>query len=201
MTPKSTKYFRYYTYIEPVLRNPIIKTYGYSIFTIIMTIVFIIFAIKPTLETILVLQKRLTNQQEIISKLDKVIESLQTAQNNYRKIDENTMSKIKTAVPDNPDLPNLIRSLENTTLQTQASISALQFQPVVIGKSSSGETSSLQEISFTFNVEGSYDNLKLILQNLKNNIRIVTIENLSFNRVEGGKSLLMSISGKAYYLK
>lgn len=201
MIPKSTKYFRYYTYIEPVLKSPIIKTYGYAIFTIVMTIVFIIFAIKPTLETILVLQKKLTSQQEIVSKLDEVIKSLQTAQDNYRKIDDNILLKVNAAVPDNPDLTNLIRSLENTTAQTEASISALQFQPVVIDQNSPKENYTLQELAFTFNVEGSYDNLKLILQNLKSNIRLVTIDNLSFNKVQGGKTLLMSVTGKAYYLK
>ena len=201
MIPKSTKYFRYYTYIEPVLKSPIIKTYGYAIFTIVMTIVFIIFAIKPTLETILVLQKKLTSQQEIVSKLDEVIESLQTAQDNYRKIDDNILLKVNVAVPDNPDLTNLIRSLENTTAQTEASISALQFQPVVIDQNNPKENYTLQELAFTFNVEGSYDNLKLILQNLKSNIRLVTIDNLSFNKVQGGKTLLMSVTGKAYYLK
>ena len=43
--------FRYYTYIQPILRSPIIKSYGLHILTIFTMIIFIIFAIKPTAET------------------------------------------------------------------------------------------------------------------------------------------------------
>lgn len=201
MTPGSTKYFRYYTYIEPVIKNPIIKTYGYAIFTIIMTTVFIVFAIKPTLETIAVLQKNLSTQTSVLARLDKKIEDLKTAQTNYLNIDPNLKSKTQTAVPENASLPNLIRSLEAVTLNSQASISALQFQPIEIIAATSSGNFTIRDISFTFNVEGSYSTLKDILQKLKDNPRIITITNLSFNKVQGGNTLLMSVTGNAYYLK
>lgn len=199
--PRSTKYFRYYTYIEPVIKNPIIKTYGYAIFTIAMTTVFIVFAIKPTLETIAVLQKKQENQAQVLSKIDKKIADLQTAQKNYINIDSNSKSKIQNLVPDQTSLPALISSLEGATLGTEATISALQFQPIVIEKPKTDENLSLKEIPFTFNIEGSYATLKQILKSLKENSRIITISNLSFNKVTGGKTLLMSVTGKAYYLK
>lgn len=201
MTSRSTKYFRYYTYIEPIIKNPIIKTYGYAIFTIIMTIVFILFAIKPTLQTIVLLQKELENQLNALSKIDKKIEDLQIAQKNYLSLDEELKSKIEMSVPDNPSLPSLIRSLEGTTLGTEASISALQFQPIVIEEKKTSENYTIQEISFTFNIEGTYDTLKKILNNLRNDTRVVTIDNLSFNKVEGGRTILLSVTGKVYYLR
>lgn len=200
MTAKSTKYFRYYTYIEPVIKNPIIKTYGYSIFTIIMTSVFILFAIKPTFETIVLLQKKLTTQKDTIQKLDKKISDLEAAQINYNNIDLSVKSSIASSVPLNPELAKLIRNLENTTGETTATISALQFQPLSIEKQTAAEK-KLQEISFTFNIEGSYPGLKQVLQKLYNSSRLFTIENLSFNKVTSGNILLMNITGKAYYLK
>lgn len=200
MISKSTKYFRYYTYIEPLIRNPLIKTYGYAIFTIVMTAVFILFAIKPTLETIAVLQKKLTTQKEILKKLDKKIGDLGVAQTNYKNIDPDIKSKVVSSVPSNADLANLIRSLENTTRDTTASISALQFQPLVIDRKET-PSNELQEISFTFNIEGSYDTIKAVLQNLYGSARLFTIDNLSFNKVATGNILLMNITGKAYFLK
>lgn len=199
MIPKSTKYFRYYTYIEPAIKNPIIKTYGYAIFTIVMTGVFILFAIKPTLETIVVLQKKQTTQKETLQKLDKKISDLQTAQTNYENLESAVKSSVTSAIPTNPDLANLIKALENTTRETTASISALQFQPLSIDKKE-GEN-KLQEISFTFNVEGSYPTLKQVLQNFYDSSRLFTIENLGFNKVATGSILLMNITGKAYFLK
>mgnify|MGYP001562413985 FL=1 len=200
MTPKSTKYFRYYTYIEPIIKNPLIKTYGYAIFTMVMTAIFILFAIKPTLETIVVLQKKLTTQKETLKKIDKKISDLGTAQTNYKNINPDSKSKVILSVPANADLANLIRNLESTTLGTTASISALQFQPLVINRKEEF-SNKLQEISFTFNIEGSYDTLKSVLQNLYGSTRLFTVESLSFNKVATGNILLMNITGKAYFIK
>ena len=200
MTPKSTKYFRYYTYIEPIIRNPLIKTYGYAIFTLVMTAIFILFAIKPTLETIAVLQKKLTTQKETLKKLDKKIADLGVAQTNYKNIDPDIKSKVVLSVPSNAELASLIRNLENTTIGTTASISALQFQPLVINRKEN-PSNELQEISFTFNIEGSYDTIKAVLQNLYASARLFTIDNLSFNKVAAGNILLMNITGKAYFLR
>lgn len=200
MTSKSTKYFRYYTYIEPVIKSPFIKTYGYAIFTLIMTAVFILFAIKPTLETIAVLQKKQTTLSETLQKINKKIDDLGTAQKSYNNIAPDTKSRVSLSVPSGPELTSLIKNLEATTLNTTASISALQFQPVSINKKSETNKNTLKEIAFTFNIEGSYDNLKQVLQNLYSSTRLITVENLSFNKVTSGNILLMTITGKAYYL-
>jgi len=198
MTTRSSKYFRYYTYIEPVVKNPLIKTYGYAIFTIVMTIIFIFFAIKPTLETIVVLQKKAAVQKETLDKLNQKIETLGVAQKNYNSIDSALKSKIANFVPAKPEIADLINTLEGSVQNTTASISALQFQPVVLDNKPS--TNKLEALSFTFNVEGSYESIKQVLQNLYSGARLLTIESLSFNKVASG-SLLMTISGKAYYLK
>lgn len=199
MTVKSTKYYRYFTYIEPVIKNPIIKTYGYTIFTIIMTGIFILFAIKPTLETIILLQKKLTVQQDSLKKIDKKITDTETAQTNYKNIAPDIKSTIVSYVPSNPDLANLIKSLESSTSETDATISALQFQPISIDKKT--DSNELKEITFTFNIEGSYDTLKNVLQNIYTGGRLITIDKLILNKVASGNILLMNISGKAYFTK
>ncbi|OGE14864.1 hypothetical protein A3F00_03600 [Candidatus Daviesbacteria bacterium RIFCSPHIGHO2_12_FULL_37_11] len=199
MTVKSTKYYRYYTYIEPVIKNPILKTYGYAIFTIVMIGVFMLFAIKPTLETIVLLQKKLTIQQDSLKKIDKKITDLDAAQTNYNKISSDTKSAIVSSLPSNADLANLIKSIELTTKDTDATISALQFQPISIDKKPG--SNELKEITFTFNIEGSYGTLKTVLQNIYNGTRLIIIDKLSFNKVSSGNVLLMNVSGKAYYVK
>lgn len=157
------------------------------------------FAIKPTLETISVLQKELTLQRETLVKITKKSEDLSLARKNYQQINQNTKLKIQTAIPKNIDLSKLIKSLEETTLTSQASISALQFQPIIIEKSNN--YASLKEIDFTFNIEGSFETLKDILKNLSNTERSITLDNVSLNKIEGSNTLLMSVSGKGYYLQ
>lgn len=196
---QQNKGIRYFTYIEPVLRAPIIKTYGPLIFTILALIIFIIFAIKPTLETIAVLQKELTLQKETLEKITKKEEDLSQARKNYQQIDQNTKQYIQTSIPKNADLATLIKSLEEAALSTEASISALQFQPITIEKQ--GENNKLKEIGFTFNAEGSFETITKVLNNLSNTKRSISLDNVSLSKTEGSSSLLMSLSGKGYYLQ
>lgn len=195
--PKKTA--RYFTYIEPVLKAPIVKTYGPLIFTILALIIFIIFAIKPTLETIAVLQKELSLQQETLQKITQKSENLSLARKNYQLIDQNTKLKIQAAIPSNPNLATLTKSLEDTAGVTEASISALQVQPFTMEKQAMGVT--LQEISFTVNTQGSFNTLKKVLEDLYDSERTISWNNIGFSKIEGSNSLLMSLSGKSYYIK
>ncbi len=196
-----TKYtFRYFTYIEPVLRSPIIKTYGTTIFTIIALIIFIFFAIKPTIETILVLQKKLENSQQVYKKITDKSESLTQARKNYQNLTPDTKTKISSAVPNKVDLKTVIQSLEATALLNQASISAIQVQPLTIDVETT-KNKSLSEISFTINIEGDYDNLLSFIRQLRATNRLITIESLALNKNQDNKAILLSINGKAYYLK
>lgn len=196
---QNRRYFRYFTYIQPALRSPIIRTYGYAIFTIIMTSIFIIFAIKPTVETIVVLQKQQADQTFTLKALTQKTQDLAQARLNFQAIPDDKKIELQTTLPKSLAIANLIQSLEQSALANQASISALQFQPISIDITSN--TQQLQEIPFTFNIEGSYDTLKTVLSSLNNNTRIINITGLIFNRVEGGNTILMSVEGKAFYTK
>lgn len=200
MIPQSTKRFRYFTYIEPVLKTPLIRTYGSVIFTIVALIVFILFAIKPTVQTIVVLQKTQENQKEVLQKIGKKSQDLSLAQNNFKSIDEVTKEKIKTAIPTSLQLGTLISSLENSTQNTTASVSAIQFQPISVDTAINPDP-KIQEIEFTLNIQGNYGALKTVLDNLRASSRVLIIDKLSFNKIEDGSGLIMTIAGKGYYLR
>ena len=194
--------FRYYTYIQPILRSPIIKSYGLHILTIFTMIIFIIFAIKPTAETILVLQKKIENSQTGLQNINQKSENLTLAKNNYQSLDSQTRSKIQSLVPSQFDLKNLIQTLEETATANQATMSALQIQPFIIeGTLDSLQKKTLAEIEFTYNIEGTYPNLLKLLKQLQMSPRLISLKNLIINKSSGGNNLIMSISGKAYYLK
>lgn len=200
----SPKYqFRYFTYVEPVLRSPVVRTYGSAIFTIFALIIFTFFAIKPTVETILVLQKKLENSQEVYKKIVQKSEDLTTARQNYQNIDSTSKSKLKTLVPNNSDIKTVIQTLEAIAILNQASISAIQIQPLVIdvSETQSLNVKELAEISFTLNLEGNYNNLTSFIKQVQLASRLITIENLVLNRSQSGQSILLSVNGKAYYLK
>lgn len=195
------RYSRYYTYIKPVTKLPIIKSYGLHILTIVTLTIFIVFAIKPTIETIITLQKKLTDQQEILKQITKKSEDLTKASKNYQSLDPLVKQKIEISLPTKTDLRTLTNQLEQSALITQASISALQVQPLTFNAKNRTDKKSLSEISFTYNIEGSYQNLLRALDSLQKSNRLISIDSLTLNKVIDSSTILMSVTGKAYYLK
>lgn len=201
MRHESNIYSRYFTYIKPIVRLPIIRTYGTTIFTLLIMTLFVFFAIKPTIETILILQKKLEDSNQLLSKLEKKAESLSLGKRNYDNLDLGIKNKIQNAIPDSVDLKSVIQTLEGSAKTHDASVSALQIQPQVLESKSDNKIGVLQEIGFTFNIEGNFQNLNSILQDLISSSRLISIDSLSMNRISEGKGIVMSISGKAWYFK
>ncbi len=198
----NVRYSRYFTYIQPVLKSPIVKTYGTYTLTFFTMAIFIIFAIKPTIETIIVLQKKIEDSNLVLEKINKKSEDLSLGKQNYQALDPTIRQKINMAVPDTLSLKTLIQSLEQAANTNQASISALQVQPVTIeSKDPNSVSTALGEIEFTFNIEGSYNTLLTVLKQIQSSTRLISIENLLFNKALDGNILLLSVTGKAYYLK
>ena len=201
MNPRSQIYSRYFTYIKPLTRSPIVKTYGSVIFTLVIITIFILFAIKPTVETILVLQKKLSDTTEVLDKVNKKANDLSLGKQNYDNLDAGIKLRISQTIPSSVDLKSVTQTLEQSAKLHEASISALQIQPLVLGTRLENTVGSLSEVNFTFNVEGAYQNLILLLQDLRLSSRLVSIDSLSISKVSEGSGLIMSITGKAYYIK
>ncbi|MDO8618493.1 MAG: hypothetical protein Q7R49_00950 [Candidatus Daviesbacteria bacterium] len=201
MTP-TNRYSRYYTFIQPTLRLPIVKKYGAYTLTIITIVIFIIFAIKPTIETISVLQQKLANSEDILQKVNQKVQNLQSGRQNYSALGTNVIGKINTSIPLSVSLKSLVDPLETAANTNQASISALQVDPIVISERDPNSTSfNLSKIIFTFNTEGDFQTLLRVLKQIQNSPRLTEIDSIVFNKAADSKTLLMSVNGKAYYLK
>lgn len=201
MKPQSARYFRYFIYIKPLTKLPIVRTYGSTIFTIIIVTIFVLFAIKPTVETILVLQKKLETSTDVLQKINQKAEGLSQAKQNYQNLDSNIKNKVQSLIPDTIQLKSVIQTLESAAKKNEASVSALQIQPLVLQDKPQTSIGNLAEVNFTFNVEGAYNNLISLLQDLKVSSRLLSIDSISLSKVLEGGGLIMSMSGKAYYLK
>ena len=201
MRSQSQIYSRYFTYVKSFTKIPVVRTYGSTIFTLIMSVVFILFAIKPTVETILVLQKKLADSNQTLEKLIQKGNDLSLARQNYENLGQSSLSKLSSAIPDKPDLKSITQALEGTSQKYNASISALQIEPQVFESSNPEALGTIAEIGFTFNTTGTYQNLISLLQDIYISSRLISIDNLSLSQLSEGSGLTMSITGKVYYLK
>lgn len=198
---RSNFYFRYFTYIKPVAKLPIIRTYGSTIFTIFVMAIFVFFAIKPTVETILVLQKKLQDSNQVLKQVEEKVGNLSQGRENYENLDPIVKTRINAAIPDTAELKTLIQALEGTAIRYGASISALQIQPHTLDVKVENQVGTISEISFIFNVEGEYQNLVSLLQDLESSSRLISQDSITLIKVSEGGGLTMSISGKVWYLK
>lgn len=194
-------YSRYFTYIRPLVRLPIIRTYGTTIFTIFIIAIFILFAIKPTVETILVLQKKLENSTQVLQDLQEKSKNLSQGRRNYDNLNPSVKSTIQAAIPDSIELKTVIQTLEGAARLYDASISALQIEQQILETKSDNQVGTLSEVGFIFNIESSYTNIISILKELERSSRLISIDTLSISKPAEGQSEVLSISGKAWYLK
>lgn len=193
---------RYFTFILPIIKSRLVRNYAPATFTIMIMVVFILLAIKPTLETIFVLQKKVVDAKEILQKLDQKTNDLNLARQNYNNLEASAKFKIEQTLPDNATVRTIAHSLEESAQKNEASVSALQLQSFTLEAKKQFSVEDLAEIEFTFNTEGSYPKLLSTLEALKSTNRLITINSVSFHSSEGeGQGLIMSISGKAYFIK
>lgn len=201
MKNEASIYSRYFTYIKPVTRLPIIRTYGSTIFTLLVVLILIFFAIKPTVETILVLQKKLIDTESVLQKVTQKTNNLSLGKQNYDNLDPAIKNKIKTAIPDNVELKSVIQTLEQIALRNEASVSALQIQPLTLEPKTGHAIGAISEIKFTFNIEAKYQNMISFLQDINTSSRLITIDSVSVSKASAGSGLIMSIIGKGYFIK
>lgn len=159
------------------------------------------FAVKPTIETILVLQKKIADADTVLQKVTQKANNLSQGKKNYDNLGQNTKNKISAAIPDSITLRSISQTFEQAAKNHEASISALQIQPLTLETKTENKLGILTEVEFTFNTEGNYSNLTALLQELKTNSRLISVNSLSLSKTSDNKTLILSLSGKAFYLK
>ncbi|MBI2595222.1 type 4a pilus biogenesis protein PilO [Candidatus Daviesbacteria bacterium] len=196
------RYSRYYIFVKPIFKNKVVKSYGYFIFSLITITIFALLAIRPTLNTIVSLQKSIAEQQGILKQLDTKTANLSAGKQNLDNLDPDAKNKLSSLLPDYTSLPKLIDNLTTLAVQNEASISGLQFQPVdLLGAPKTlSKDAKPEEIEFTLNSQGSYENLSLFLNSIVTTNRLININSVNFNKPLDSP-LSMSINAVAYFLR
>lgn len=198
----SKRYSRYYTFIKPVIKNKQVQTYSPLVFSLISIMVFGLFAIKPTVSTILALQKSIKQEQDILDQLTKKEYAISQGTNNFNKIPPTTLAKIDTLLPNRTAITDLTNDLVTIANANQASMSALQFQPInLVGQPQTlSAHPSQEEILFTINIQGDYPKITKLINDLNNSDRMIVID--SVNLTQGSDNpLVATINARSFYLQ
>jgi len=167
-------------------------------------IVFSLFALKPTILTIIDLVKEINKKEEIVTILDKKIADLENARN---KIDQEgqIIGVIKSAIPSIPDPEVFVKQIEGIAGKNGAKILGASVGKVtLLGKESESENKSdAEEMSVSISVNGSYPSLIAFARDLENLRRPVKVSSFGINAASSQeeKTLVLIVSGKVPFLE
>jgi Tfp pilus assembly protein PilO len=201
-------YRRYYQRVQPLLDKPRTRQYTTAVFSFLAVSLFALYAIKPTIQTILYLRKEIQEKTEINKQMENKIAALIEAQSTYQSI-EPQLPLVASAMPDNPDALNLVRQLRNLASTTDASISSVSLSSVQLtqpeGPKKNSSKLMLQELPANIIVSGGYGQMKAFIDSLVQMRRIIHIDSVTFgpatedSGAKGSNTLQLVLRIKAYY--
>ncbi len=207
-----TRYKGFFLNILDVYNTkPNVRIYLELILSLGTIIVFALFAIKPTILTIIDINNEIKSKEVTIEKLDKKIADLQTVSGILQNQSENLLL-INQSVPSNAELEKLVSQLEKLALNNSVQISSISSSDLLIkGKNEKARKESdfnplpdnPNELPISFSATGDYQNLLSFLKSVEDLRRPIKFDTLIFNTsksIDDKKVLTLSISGRVPFL-
>lgn len=209
------RYRKYYQVLEPVLQQPKTRAYTMAIFSFLAVSLFGWYAIRPTISTILFLQREIADKTQINRQMEEKITALIEAQAAYEAA-QPQLALVGQAIPQNSEVLGLASQVRNLVAISGSSVSAVQIPTVPLVGQEATAGSKLAEkkqadFSFTTVMNGPYSVIKSILDQVIDMRRIVTVETVNLRPARegptqssepgttGGTILQLILKLKAYY--
>ena len=216
----TSQYKRYYQRLEEFTEKPDNRMYGTTVFSFLAISLFGWYAIRPTVQTILYLQREIKDKQEVSKKMEEKISALVVAQAAYQQV-QSQIPLASQALPQSPDVLSLVAQIRNLAAVTNASLSAVQIPTVpLLGKDASQSaapqttrlpnapriSAGVGDYPATVTVTGPFAAISEFLKGMIAMRRITTIETMSLTPSKEEKSTLgstqlqLTLKVKTYYL-
>lgn len=156
-----------------------------------------IFAINPTITTIIELQKTLEDSEFTHQQLTTKISNLSSLQQQYTGMQQD-LSVIEDAIPKEAHPTELTGQIHTLTKEYNLSIRNLRVAEVTL---TGGKTADNKGLSYVFNLEayGTYEDMMEFAVNVTKFNRIVTVEAISIGRDPRSEDLVMNMRGRQYF--
>lgn len=221
----SANKYREYLKLLPNMEKENTRIVVTLIFTFFALSFFGIFAINPTLTTIVELKRKHADSLLIYEGLKVKTSSLASLQSQYNTLTPE-IPIILEAIPQNPDPTVLLAQINGLAEQKNVSLISLETSNVTLMKKSNSPTVATEEINltqddpsqsitikaneenssqnsfnFTLQVQGSYETLIEFATSISKIQRVVEIESMSINIQSDPNNLVMDVGGRAYFIK
>lgn len=191
-----TKYFPKLPYLSQERSQKFIGI----ILTLLALSFFGLFAINPTISTILKLQKELEDSQFVDSQLETKIKNLSLLRTEYSNL-QNDLPQIINSVPSEPKVHLLFAQIQSIAQSSNIKILKLQNSEVEILKNNKALGKEYYSYSFSIAGDGSFESIYNFVSTLTSMQRIVNIEVFTINNTSSQdiQSLGFNIQGTAFF--
>lgn len=221
------RYHKYYKALEPKLEKPRNKAYTSIVFSFLVISLFGLYAIRPTIQTILSLKREIKDKTELSKQMEEKIAALIEAQAYYQEV-EPLLPAVDQALPSIPDAVPLLIQLRNLASMSATTITTIQVpsvplmsQEILPGNKglanpstpTTAGTGKQQTFDISLSVKGPYSNIRAFIEGITFMRRIATIESISIipgqidsnasasaSAKSNSKLLQLALKLKAYYL-
>ncbi len=187
--------YREYLKLLPSIKQENVRIITTLILTFFAMSFFGIFAINPTLSTIVKLKKQLSDSQLVYANLKTKIQNLDTLQQQYTII-ESDLPLLQEAIPNNPKAPILVGEILGLAKEKSISVKKFEVSEVPLTPKKS---EAILSFRFSLNAEGNYQELIDFSRDLTNISRVLTVESIALSRSVESNALTLNIRGKAYF--
>ena len=193
--PFTNQYKKYSQTITPFLQSPKTKNYSTVIFFFLVLSVFGWYAIRPTIQTILYLQREIKDKTEVDKKMDEKIYALIEANAAYEN-SQTLLPVLLEAVPKDPEALDAVSQITDMAKEQNLKISSLRMAGIPLATGSGTVLPTKSQVSFTeipitCTMEGSFISVLLFLKEIITTRRMITIQSLNFVPV---KSIIVTAS-------
>ena len=182
---------RYRKYLQVTGKRPLFRATLFVILSLLLLIILVFFALRPTFTTIGGLVGDIRTKKEILARLNAKISNMQKMVSTYQSI-QNEIYLLDEALPIGSQF-----SVVGNYLQ---SIGAENINLSDINLSSGTlPTEGLSEIGFSLNVTGSFSQIRDSLSKIENSRRLMSITDVLISKNPSG-ILNANIKGTAYFV-
>lgn len=169
------------TYVQKYWEgNRKVQTYTELGLSLLLLVIFFAFAIRPTLNTVLELNKKKNEAVKANQRLDEKIQSISLAQANLQEV-EPKLNLVDAAVPQKKLVLDFLNQAQLLAGQYNLSLEDLDHGG---GESSESSTSNIQPLTFNLTGSGGYGDIKGFVERLESHPRLAQINSVSLTRAE-----------------
>jgi Tfp pilus assembly protein PilO len=165
--------------------------------SLLLLIVLLVFALRPTLVTIAGLTGEIQSKRDIESQLNTKIANLQSMVQSYQKI-QPQLYLIDSALPLQSKFGSLSDYLVKSASQTGVMVDSIVLGNINLS-SQSPPNQGLTDFEFSINIKGSYTQVHDMLYKIENSRRLMFISSVQITRGNPGQ-FAASIKGKTYFI-